>query len=313
MADGLMRIAQSGSSATVVAHPGADGKVSIRVAGNESVDRQVAAATLGNLAAAHGYAALAYAQNRSRDFQGKGQMVVEAALPAGKIRFVVFFRDVKNSAGFGIGSLQFATQPESAPEIQPTSEDFFRGFEACPGGRDFWHHHHLTAEGEKTVDAVDLGDLAVSLFVRSIGYFLLAAAVGTVLIILLSIFGPKQFARVSGWPIIWTIWVGLQIKNFLWLWRLAKGAPPYRATSHTIHKLEFCSAAFLVLYALARPYLADSDASAYPYVKGLLQFVAGSIALFHLAVLGIFRRRPSLLDVGSLGAAIGAALTSLLK
>jgi hypothetical protein len=208
---------------------------------------------------------------------------------------------------------EFADNSSSESNLHQLGEDFFRGIDSYPEGRVLWHKLRLGDDGRKTLDSIDLGDLAVALFVRSIGYFVLACLAMVVVVILLSIFGPKSFSRVSGWPIVWGLWALLQFDIFRRLHHTAKSAPPYRATSHSIHKLEFCSAGFLMLYALARPYLADSDASAYPYVQTFFQFIVGAIAVFHLAVLAIFRRKPGVLDICALATAIGTAVFSLVR
>jgi hypothetical protein len=160
---------------------------------------------------------------------------------------------------------------------------------------------------------VEVGELAALLAMRSIGYGILSLLAAMTFILLASVTGLEALKRQGFLPVAAVLWLIGQYDVLRRLRRSARAGVTLRNSAHAIHRLELCIAGFLLLYALARPYLIDADASAYPYVERLFQLLLGCVALWHLLVLGIFRCRPGLWDAASLLVSAGIALGILLR
>lgn len=159
----------------------------------------------------------------------------------------------------------------------------------------------------------DLGELALALVFRSVGYALLALIATAVAVMLGSIAEIDWIHNQNFWPITVVVWAGLQAELLARLRRLARRSPHVVSSNRTIHKLELCAAGFLFLFWLARPYLIESDASSYPYLQRLFQLLIGLTAFYHLLVLAVFRTKPTRWDATALLASAAAALALFLR
>lgn len=168
--------------------------------------------------------------------------------------------------------------------------------------------------GEKITKSgsIDLGEIALALVFRSFGYALFGIIAASVAFQLLRIAGFESFTNSDYWRLSLLFWVILQLEILFRLRRVSRTSPEVHSSNHTIHGLELCTAGFLLLFSLARPYLIESDASSYPYVVRLFQLLIGVTAFFHLLVLGIFRSRPTKWDVWILGGVVVVAFIPFL-
>ncbi len=165
----------------------------------------------------------------------------------------------------------------------------------------------------KSDASIDLGQVALALVFRSFGYAILGFVTTAVGFLLLRIAGYDFITNSNFWKFTVIIWAGLQFEILFRLWRIAGTSPVIHSSNHTIHGMELCTAGFLLLFSLAKPYLIESDASSYPYVERLFQMLIGVTAFFHLLVLGIFRTKPKKWDVWSLGGAVAVAFVPFLR
>lgn len=168
----------------------------------------------------------------------------------------------------------------------------------------------LRATARDAVRQSDLSSLALSMAFASVGYAILAALVVTVLILGASIARLNLFSNRAVWPLIALIWVVLEFRLVRKVWQTAQLTPPVRGTSRALHQLEFAIAGFLLLFALARPYLIASDASAFPSLRLLFEGFIGIVLLCHALVLVLFKVRPNKWDVASLSVSILALLAA---
>ena len=161
-------------------------------------------------------------------------------------------------------------------------------------------------------EEIDLSALALGLAFRSLGYVVLAsfAAVGVFLVG--KIAGFDQFTDSHIWMLTAAFWCVLEFDIARRIRRLAAVTPAIRSNTRSLHGLELSVASFLILYSIARPYLIDSDASAFPAVKVMFEIFIGILALCHCLVLALFRKRPDHWDAWALAGAIIAAIVAML-
>jgi hypothetical protein len=162
----------------------------------------------------------------------------------------------------------------------------------------------LRAIPRETVGKSDLSGLALSMAFLSVGYAIVASLVAVVLVLVAGIAGLKLFDQRPLWPLIALIWVGLEARLILKIWRSAQLSPPVRGASRALHQLEFAVAGFLLLFEFARPYLIDSDASSFPYLRMMFEGFVGIVVFCHCLVLGLFKTKPDRWDVLSLSASV---------
>lgn len=121
-------------------------------------------------------------------------------------------------------------------------------------------------EARKPSDGVvDLGEVALALTFRSVGYAVLGVIATAVIVMLSHIAGYKSGTNTQFWLFSVAICAILQIEVYLRLRRVARTSPPVQSSARTIHGIELAAAGFLLLFSILRPYLLESDASSYPY------------------------------------------------
>jgi len=166
---------------------------------------------------------------------------------------------------------------------------------------------HVRDEAE----TIDLSALALRLAVQSVGYGLLALFAAAVILLIGVLAGSEYFKTTPGWLWVGAIWLFLEMEVVRRLCRIAASTPPVRKSTRTLHAVELSVAGFLIVYSLARPYLAAPDAASYPIVKQLFEIFIGVLAFCHCLVLAIFRRKPDRWDVGALGISLAAGIAAL--
>lgn len=156
----------------------------------------------------------------------------------------------------------------------------------------------------KAIEEVDLSRLSLHLAIRSIAYVVIAGCGSLVALLIATICGLDSLSRGSLSPLIAVLWVILQVDIVLRVRRIAERARRVRSDAHALHHIEVSVGGFLILYALARPYLTDTEASAYSSVKTMFELFIAILALWHCLVLAIFRKKPGRWDFWSLTCAV---------
>ena len=161
-------------------------------------------------------------------------------------------------------------------------------------------------------EEIDLSALALGLAFRSVGYVVLACFAAVSVFLVGKIAGFDRFTNNHIWMLAAVFWCLLEFDIARRIRRIAAMAPAIRSNTRSLHGLEFSVVAFLILYSIARPYLIDSDASAFPAVKVMFEVFIGILALCHCLVLALFRKKPDRWDAVALAGAVVAAIVGTL-